>query len=246
MFGFLKQSTAVTVKIGPFVDNADGDTVEGELTIAQADVRLSKNGGDMAQKNEGTTCSYDELGYYDCPLDTTDTGTLGRLDLMVHESGALPVRHTYIVLPANTYDSLVDGSDKLQADVVQALGAAVGATTGKLHVLDDEGNTVANETKQDAIKAKTDLLPSGVPKGVELTLPFLMALDGEAATGKTVTLTISKDGGAFASSTNSVTEISSGWYKIVLTAAEMNAGTVAIKASATGCDTTNMLLVTST
>jgi len=38
---FLKQSTAVTVKIGPFLDDTDGKTAETGLTIAQADVRLS-------------------------------------------------------------------------------------------------------------------------------------------------------------------------------------------------------------
>ena len=51
---FLKQSTAVTVKIGPFVDEDDGKTAETGLTISQADVRLTKNGGNMAQKNESS------------------------------------------------------------------------------------------------------------------------------------------------------------------------------------------------
>ena len=102
---WLKQSTSITVKIGPFVDDADGNTVEDGLTIAQADVRLSKNGGDIAQKTEATSCTHDELGIYGCPLDTTDTGTLGRLQLWVHESGALPVWHEFMVVSANTWDS---------------------------------------------------------------------------------------------------------------------------------------------
>ena len=107
----LKQSTAVTVKIGPFVDNSDGDTEETGLTISQADVRLAKNGGNYAQKNESSACTHDELGVYDCDLDATDTGTLGRLKLNVHESGALSVWHDYMVVPANVYDALVAGSD---------------------------------------------------------------------------------------------------------------------------------------
>ena len=120
---WLKQSTAATVKIGPFVDDSDGNTAETGLTLSQADVRLSKNGGNMAQKNESSACTHDELGYYDCDLDTTDTGTLGRLKLMVHESGALPVWHEFMVVPANIYDSLVSGSDYLQADVIQVEGS---------------------------------------------------------------------------------------------------------------------------
>lgn len=121
MDGFLKQSTAVTIKIGEFVDSTDGNTDETGLTISQADVRLSKNGGDMAQKNESTSCTHDELGWYDCPLDATDTNTLGILKIMIHESGALPVWQTYMVVPANVWDSLF-GTDKLQVDATQIEG----------------------------------------------------------------------------------------------------------------------------
>ncbi len=73
----LRQSVAVTLKMGPFVDETDGKTAETGLTISQADVRLSKNGGNMAQKNESSSATHDENGYYDVDLDTTDTGTLG-------------------------------------------------------------------------------------------------------------------------------------------------------------------------
>ena len=48
----LRQSTAASVKIGPFVDDADGKTPETSLSIAQPEVRLSKNGGDSAQKTD--------------------------------------------------------------------------------------------------------------------------------------------------------------------------------------------------
>lgn len=114
--GYLKQSTAVTLKVGPFVDETDGKTAETSLTISQADVRLSKNGGNMAQKNESTSLTHDEIGMYDCPLNTTDTNTLGILTVNVHESGALPVRQDYMVLAANVYDSLVGGGDTLDVN----------------------------------------------------------------------------------------------------------------------------------
>ena len=44
----LRQSTAVTVPYGPFVDSTDGVTPETGLTIQKAHVRVKKNGGDMA------------------------------------------------------------------------------------------------------------------------------------------------------------------------------------------------------
>ena len=46
----LEANTAVTLKIGPFIDETDGKTDETALTITQAEVRLSKNGGDMADE----------------------------------------------------------------------------------------------------------------------------------------------------------------------------------------------------
>jgi hypothetical protein len=131
----LKQSTAVTVKIGPFLDDSDGKTAETGLTISQAGVRLSKNGANVAQKHEASACTHDELGIYGCPLDATDTGTLGRLQLWVHESGALPVWHEFMVVPANVYDSLVSGSDYLQADTVQVEGSDA---TGQINAQVDQ------------------------------------------------------------------------------------------------------------
>lgn len=102
----LKQSTAATIKLGPFVDDTDGKTAETALTIGQADIRLSKNGGDIAQTNNATGATHDELGYYDIPLDTTDTGTLGRLRVLVSKTGALPVWQEFLVVTANVYDTL--------------------------------------------------------------------------------------------------------------------------------------------
>jgi len=46
------------------------------------------------------------------------------------------------------------------------------------------------------------------------------------ATGKTVTVTLSKDSAAFVASANSPVEVSGGFYYIILTAAEMNYKTI--------------------
>jgi hypothetical protein len=118
---WLKQSSAVTVKVGPFVDSTDGATAETGLTISQGDIRLAKNGGDFAQTNNAAGATHDEGGYYDVPLDTTDTNTLGSLRLAVGESGALPVWADFMVVPANVWDSLF-GADKLQVDAVEISG----------------------------------------------------------------------------------------------------------------------------
>lgn len=101
----LKQSTAVDIAIGPFVDATDGVTPETGLTIAQADVRLKKNNGAWAQKNDNTSAVHEENGWYECELDATDTNTLGILVLSIQEAGALPVWERFNVISANDYDN---------------------------------------------------------------------------------------------------------------------------------------------
>lgn len=177
---WLRQSTAVTVKIGPFVDNADGDTEETGLTISQADVRLSKNGGNYAQKNESSACTHDELGEYDCALDATDTGTLGRLRLAVHESGALHVVKEFMVVPANVWDSLF-GSDKLDVSVVQWLGTAPAALTDTDKVqasVQHDGLSLATAANQTTILAR---LGAWTGSGVNTVLGAFKALLSKGA-----------------------------------------------------------------
>lgn len=106
----LKQSTAVDIIIGPFVDSTDGDTEETGLTIANTDVLLSKNGQTMAAKNDATTCAHDANGMYNCELDATDTNTVGNIIVFVHVAGALAARHEMQVVEEAVYDDLFAGS----------------------------------------------------------------------------------------------------------------------------------------
>lgn len=129
MATWLKQSTAVEVKVGPFVDSTDGVTAETALTITQAEVLLAKNAGDWTQKTEATSLVHESNGWYRCLLDTTDTNTLGILLLQIAESGALPVWAEYHVLAANVYDALLGGGDILDVSVIQWLGTAAATPT---------------------------------------------------------------------------------------------------------------------
>jgi len=137
----LKQSTATTLLLGPFLDETDGRTAETALTLSQADIRLWKEGGTTAaQKNESTSCTHRENGYYTCPVNTTDTNTLGTLVVFVNESGALPIRLDYLVVPANVYDSLVGGTAYLRADPNHTEWSIAGTT---LTVYAPDGTTTA-------------------------------------------------------------------------------------------------------
>jgi len=51
-------------------------------------------------------------------------------------------------------DANIVSASNVSANVVQAGGSAIQQTGGYLKVKDDEGNTLANESKQDALNAK--------------------------------------------------------------------------------------------
>lgn len=126
MATLLKQSTAVTVRLGPFLDKADGVTEKTALTPV---VEVSKNHGAFAARSSASAVTADSNGWYGVPLDATDTGTLGPAVIKSDDSATyLPVWHDFLVVPANTYDALVAGTDTLQADLTQINGSATAAT----------------------------------------------------------------------------------------------------------------------
>jgi hypothetical protein len=150
----LKQFTAVTILLGPFVDETDGKTAETALTLTSSDVQVWKQGGtSLAAKNDATSATHRGLGYYSVPLDATDTNTLGQFTVAVHESGALPVRHDFQVVPDHVYDGLVSGTDYLQVDgwqinsshdaAVQLSRNVLLSQTGTVY---DDGSTYAAST----------------------------------------------------------------------------------------------------
>ena len=191
MMQWLKQSTAANIQLGPFVDEDDGKTAETGLTIAQADIRLSKNGANIAQSNNAAGATHDELGYYVVPLDTTDTNTLGRLLLAVHESGALPVWREFMVLPANEYDSLVLGTDALEVNVTEVEGADPTDTIRDAVVDDatriDASSVNAVEGKLDTVDGIVDdILADTGELQVDDTPAALAAIDAKIDTADTV------------------------------------------------------------
>jgi hypothetical protein len=150
MAKLLKQSAPTTILLGPFVDETDGKTAETGLTIIQSDVQVWKEGGtSLNAKNDGTAATHAGLGYYYVPLNTTDTGTPGQLIVCVHESGALPVRHDFLVVKDHVYDTFT-GSDFLQVDVKQI--ASTGPAATKLAA---SAGTIVSGTVDDSANTPT-------------------------------------------------------------------------------------------
>jgi hypothetical protein len=128
----LKQSTAVVLQFGPFVDKADGFTILTGLVSAldngTTGIKLSKNGGSLAVRHASVTASsYDANGCYKVTLDTTDTNTLGTLRMIYTDgSTTLPVWMDLEVVTANVWDTLF-GSSNLDTNLVTWLGSAPNA-----------------------------------------------------------------------------------------------------------------------
>ena len=186
MTQILRQSTAVDVLIGPFVDATNGKTAEAGLTIAQANVRLSKNAQNIAQKNDSTTCVYDEVGMYNCELDATDTDTIGTLDLIVDDSAALTVVNRFQVLAPNAYDAVygADSNILTARDVGQHLQDAILTVTSQTQFImtnaithDDQYNnlvcTIEDVSTNTAVtRYVTDVVSSTKTITIDSACPF--------------------------------------------------------------------------
>lgn len=154
---YLRQSTASqSVLIGPFVDSTDGTTAETALSIANTDIKLSKNGGTMASKNSGGG-THDANGWYAITLDATDTATVGRLQVSCKVAGALVVFSEFQVMEEATFDKLFALSaalnDLAAADIRTAVGLASANLDTQLTAIDDYIDTeiAAIRTVTDAI-----------------------------------------------------------------------------------------------
>ena len=148
MTDWLKQGVATTIKMGPFLNEDDGKTSENGLAIGQADIRLTKNGGNFAQSNNAAGGTFDEDGWYGIPLNTTDINTVGSLRVYIHEAGALPVWQDFTVLPSGSYDALITNglstkeelSDQMWDEI---LGGHVGAGSTGAALTDIETDVTA-------------------------------------------------------------------------------------------------------
>ncbi len=126
----IKQSTAVAISFGPFLDPTDGVTlVTGAVSAIDngtTGIKLSKNGGALTIRHATVTAStYDAYGNYIVTLDTTDTNTLGTLRMQFAAAATcLPVWMDFEVVNANEWDSSFGTSVLKKVDVTQLLTTA--------------------------------------------------------------------------------------------------------------------------
>lgn len=155
----LRQNTAVTKRLGPFLDESDGKTPETSLSFAQADLSISKAGGAFASTSDASpTVTHDSQGFYSIPFTATDTDTLGDFVFKSNKSGCLPYwDDRFTVVPAAVYDALVAGTGSLTT-IAGSLGAQA-----KLDVNAECDTAISDASLASlltAIKAVTDNIPN--------------------------------------------------------------------------------------
>ena len=130
---------------------------------------------------------------------------------------ASTVTHGTLTLAANDYVQIIPNA-QTRIDMTQTLPASPTADTS--------GDALKQSTREEAPKKNTAL--NNIPIYAVLASDHVTP-----ATGKTLTIEISQDGGAFAAMNGSstITEVSDGLYQLDLVAADMNADTVVIKAT---------------
>ena len=164
MNGFLRQSTASQTRtIGPFIDDGDFKSMENGLTIANTDIRLKKNGAASVTKNSGGATADGNNGEYAVTWDATDSDTVGELHWSVLVSGALLAWGIFTVLEEAVYDALFASSaggyaTQASVDAVDTVVDAIKAKTDNLPSDPADHSLVMAEIA--AVKSKTDNLPS--------------------------------------------------------------------------------------
>jgi hypothetical protein len=108
----LKQSTAVTVIVGPVLAT-DGTAYTGMVI---GDFNITKNGTTVAMA-AAATATHSHNGYYLIGLTTGNTDTLGELAISANKATYAMSLFRYEVVPAAVYDSLVAGSANLPTDL---------------------------------------------------------------------------------------------------------------------------------
>lgn len=131
---FLKQSTGIDVRLGPFVDATDGVTPETGVTLSGADQAeiLKANGAATVDISGATWAAVTGAdGWYDLTLTTSHTDTVGEMVIVVQDSSVcLPVFAKFQVLEESIYDAMFGASAagfdaNGRVDVGSWLGTAV-------------------------------------------------------------------------------------------------------------------------
>lgn len=170
MLPTLKQSTAIKVPFGPLVQAADGATAMTSVALASGEAYATKNDAAALVDISGNTWAHLGHGIYNLSLGVGDTDTLGLLHLTVHDSACRPYIRDFMVVPANSYDGLVSGTEKLNVNVNEIdTNAASGFLTGTDKLRADLVSISGTESCADNLEESTKAISTGTVQASSTT-----------------------------------------------------------------------------
>jgi hypothetical protein len=210
-----KKNAAYVTSIA-LVDQANTKLLKANPTIAAGDFKISKDGGAFANLTN-------------LPTVEPAGGVQVKLDLTSTEMNADRIMITAIDAAGAEW---CDQALTIHTSVRNLDDLAFPATSGRsLLVATDGGVTMTARLKKNTAFAN-------------FLIDMVLTADDSPATGKTVTVTRSIDGGAFgAGSLGSVTEVGNGTYKFDFAAADLNGNSVMLRATAADCYDVKILLL---
>lgn len=217
---------SVTGAVGSVTGNVGGNVVGSTASVTGAVGSVTGNVGGNVTGSVGSVVGAvgsvtGAVGSVTGNIGGNVTGSVGS----VATGGIAAASFAAGAIDASAIATDAIGSSELAASAVSEITVAVWAETTR---------TLTNGA---GIKKNT----------AQVAFPFKMvdATDGfTAKTGVTVTATRSLDGAAFAACANGAAEVASGWYKITLAAADLNADTVVLRFTGSGCRDTEFVFVT--
>jgi len=266
----IPQSTAWNAPLQAYLSTDHISPATGK-TIA---ITISKNGAAYGNPSGGATNATEiASGSYYVGLTTTDTGTLGPLFVLGTSTGVDNVVLILNVVSATTggatnLDAAVSSRMATYTQPTGFLAATFpsGTVANTTNITAGTITTATNLTNAPTAgdftaTMKTSLnnatptvtvgtiaaAASNFKKNQALAnFEFIMtdATTHAPKTGLTVTSTHSIDGAAFASTTNSATEVGVGVYVINLSAADLNGNCITFRFTATGADDKLVTVVT--
>lgn len=127
--------TAIVFLVGPAIDDSDFKSLEEAIAYDAAGMDVSL----IVEKTDGTSAvtaitlttggtsdwTHKDGGYYEIEVTAAQNAEEGTAYIRGVCTGVLPFESAHVnIVPANVYNSLIKGTDTLQADVTQWLGSA--------------------------------------------------------------------------------------------------------------------------
>lgn len=160
---YLRTNTAVIVAVGPFLDKADGVTLETGLTITNERISLiaetdagsaptfvldNVTGATSGTNNDLNYITGQDNAMMQLELSAANTNRLGRMRLTITDAANhCPVFHDYTVLPADIYDQMFTANANRGVIIAAGTIGSTGNSTTALHLTgltygDDELNNM--------------------------------------------------------------------------------------------------------